>query len=512
MQPTISLDLLWYLLLVLALGFRPIYMYALAPIASLLFIFLNTQAHTHSCYPPVDRYILPLITIIMPNLLTIPNEILDEIASDLDALATSYLLRTCRSLSFHIAPAMLRHAVAPKAGIHALHWASERGHLPLVQCLLTQFPVDLPDRVGATALQTAASSCSNLVLEHLILHGADINHTDDTGQTALYQACDRTICSDTEATVRLLITHGADVIGTTPFFPLNIALDSQNLEIARILLQAGANPHILNSSGDPPIVVAARLGGAAWILQILLDHGADINACSIHGSTALLIAARYGYMSFVELLVEKGALLNCANSHGETPLTMAIARRRQAVAEYLVVKEGVDVLTVNRRGDSGVHLAAREGLNVVIRVLLEKGALMNYLGCKGRTPLHTAVGNGWYEVTQTLLSNGADMEMEDLAGITPLQSAINAKNLPITTMLINHGADPSNPGRLGSPPLVVACRQVMKTVVCLLLEKGVDVNCKGKDGLTPLARAKRHGIRGLVEILVAHGGNVGDSE
>lgn len=108
----------------------------------------------------------------MPNLLTIPNEILDEIVSNLDALATSYLLLSCRSLATLVKPAMLLHAVAPKCNEPALHWASRKAHLPLIQFLLIRFPVDLEKDDRSTPLQAASWSCSNnLAVEYLLLHG-----------------------------------------------------------------------------------------------------------------------------------------------------------------------------------------------------------------------------------------------------------------------------------------------------------------------------------------------------
>lgn len=276
----------------------------------------------------------------MSKILTIPNELLDEITSYLEPLATSYLLITCRSLFSRLAPAMLRHAIAPKGDIHALHWASEMGHLSLVKTLLPIFPVNHPDECGTTALHYASLAAV-------------------TNETA-------------ESIVRLLIAHGAEPNIEAPSVPLHVAVYTQSLKLALLLLNAGANPNWRDGANEPLVIKAARTGGS--ILELLLEHGADINSCNSHGSNPLLIAAQYGHLEMVKMLVEKGAKLDCADGDGDTPLILAIGQRRKDVSEYLVGREGIDILSANVVGDTPVDLAAAVGYDNVLRVLVERGA------------------------------------------------------------------------------------------------------------------------------------------
>ncbi|KAL0638703.1 hypothetical protein Q9L58_002281 [Maublancomyces gigas] len=280
----------------------------------------------------------------MANILTIPNELLDEIASYLEPLATSHLLITCRSLSSRLAPAMLRHAIAPKHGIHALHWASQMRHLSLVKTLLPLFPVDLRDQGGITALYYAAVAA------------------DATDETA-------------ESIVRLLITHGADPNSESHSVPLCPAIYARSSNIVRLLLDAGANPDWRGGGDEPLVVKAARAGDVAGILNLLLEHGADINGCNGHGSTPLLIAAQYGYFNMVKMLVEKGAKLDCVDGDGDTPLILATGQQRQIVAEYLVGQEGIDKLSANHAGDTPAILARAARYDNVLRVLGERGSV-----------------------------------------------------------------------------------------------------------------------------------------
>lgn len=409
---------------------------------------------------------------------------------------------------------MLRHAIAPKDGIHALHWAARGGHLPLVQCLVNLFPVDLPGENGGTALQAAARSHKNpLVEEYLLLNGADVNRADDRGHTAIHYAFAGTVTTaghkeHAEDTVRLLIAHGADVnvvAQTAPYFPLQAALYTRFLGVARLLLDAGADPEWIDDNGDPLVVVVARVGDTEE-LELLLDYGANIDGSNSHESNPLLIATQYGCLGTVKMLVERGAKLNCVDNDGDTPLVLAIAYRHEDIAAYLVGLEGIDIMKANHEQDVPVNLAALVGYDAVLSKLLERGGPVDYVDRQGRTALHTAILNGWVGIVQMLLNNGANLEMVDSIGNSPLLSAIQNRDLSITGMLLVHGADPTTCATGGSPPLTLACRLGSEEIVSLLLEQGVDVNREDREGKRPMAWAQIGGYSTVVEILAAHGG------
>lgn len=318
----------------------------------------------------------------MSTLLTIPNELLDEIASYLDPLDTSNLLLTCRLLAFLLTPAMHMHAEAPKENEPALHWAARRDHLPLMQHLLTRFPVDLEKHDRSTPLQAASwSSRTTLSVEFLLQHGADVNHANCFGLTALYYAS-RGEADDedqAESLVRLLIAHGANVNGEA-HAPLGIAVGCGFARVVRLLLEAGASPDVRIVNGEPVIVTATRqarpTGGG--ILELLLDHGADTDAANPHGSTALLIASQYGPLETVQMLVARGVNLDCHDRDGDTPLLVAIMGGQRLVAEYLVGVDGVDVHSANVVGQVPWSRAIGMGYVDVVQSLEGRGVVMEF--------------------------------------------------------------------------------------------------------------------------------------
>lgn len=315
----------------------------------------------------------------MPDLLTIPNELLDEIASYLDPPATSHLLLTCRLLAFLLKPAMHLHAEAPKENEPALHWAAGRGHIPLMQHLLTRFPVDLEKPDGSTPLHAATSSGRNtLAVEFLLQHGADVNHANCHGLTPFHYAFPVEVVDEdlAESLVRLFIAHGANIHGES-HSPLGIAVAYRYVRVARLLLEAGASPDTRSSNGEPVLVTATRPGGAR-ILELLLDHGADTDAANPHGSTALLIASQYGPLETVRMLVARGVNLDCHDHDGDTPLLVAIMGGQRLVAEYLARLQGVDVHSANVVGQEPWSRALAMDYDEVLRALLNRGVVMEF--------------------------------------------------------------------------------------------------------------------------------------
>lgn len=318
----------------------------------------------------------------MPNLLTIPNEILDEVASHLDPLATFYLMLSCRSLASVLTPAMHLHAEAPKCSEPALHWASRKGHLPLIEYLLTKFPVDLEKDDRGTPLQAASWSCTNtLAVEYLLLHGANVNHSNCFGLTALYYACRGQAKNEAiaEPLVRLLLAHGANVHGGA-HAPLGIAVGSGFTGVVRLLLEAGASPDVTIINSDPVVVTAAREATSVGILELLLDYGADTNAVNDNGSNALLTAAQCGPVETVQMLVDRGVNLGCQDHAGNTPLLLAIMNGQRLVAEYLVGLDGVDIHSGNVIGDLPWSRAAQMGYEVVLQSLRSRGVIIHVDG------------------------------------------------------------------------------------------------------------------------------------
>jgi ankyrin repeat protein len=111
--------------------------------------------------------------------------------------------------------------------------------------------------------------------------------------------------------LRALLAAGADPnAGAQSELPLAIALqvaDSSGPEPVRALLDAGANPNLTDDFGVPVWFAATGRSSNNETLAFLLDRGADVNAVTPNGATALFSAAATRNWSAAHLLLERGA-------------------------------------------------------------------------------------------------------------------------------------------------------------------------------------------------------------
>lgn len=107
-------------------------------------------------------------------------------------------------------------------------------------------------------------------------------------------------------------------------------------ETARVLLAAGARHDLQARNAQANLVLhAATAGRRGEIVELLLDHGADVNAPTGQGWTALHLAAHGGYLELVDVLLARGARTGERNAQGQTPLDLAAEQGRQDAAERL---------------------------------------------------------------------------------------------------------------------------------------------------------------------------------
>jgi ankyrin repeat protein len=350
-------------------------------------------------------------------------------------------------------------------------------------------------------------------------------------------------------TVRVLVQRKVDVNapqsdGTTA---LHWAARADDLEIAEILIAAGANVAVKNREGVTPLELAA-VNGSAPMLQKLLKAGADPNApLDEFGDTALMMSARTGKPDALRVLLETGAKVNVTETWGGTTPLMWAAAERHAAAVKVLIDAGADVNArtkfvgaANGRGFEGrapkadapgqkpedfasgwltpLMLSAREGDVESARLLVAAGADVNALGGDGKNALSLAIFNGNYEVASYLVDAKADVNNTDTQRFTALYWAVDRRNmetapnfpwmvttdpLPLIKKLLDAGANPNalvqNTPRArmreGSPRIVFAT-PLMRAAFAgdleltkLLLSHGADPKIISNDGETMLAAA-----------------------
>ena len=124
------------------------------------------------------------------------------------------------------------------------------------------------------------------------------------------------------------------------FFPLGLAAFFKHTAAARVLLEYGADPNQEARHAQivvRPIHSAAADGGSVEIARLLLDAGADVNARRPDGGTALHTAAHEGNGELVELLLARGADPSLLMHERDTPADVAERHGHAQLAERLRV-------------------------------------------------------------------------------------------------------------------------------------------------------------------------------
>ena len=136
----------------------------------------------------------------------------------------------------------------------------------------------------------------------------------------LYRSEGRSWPGPSLVVVRALLDHGARVEDgdMTNETPLHFAREFSNSDMILLLLKRGANINARDYGGSTPLINAN-----AGATEVLVDHGANIEAVNDSNQTALMLAARNGDVETVRILLEYGAKVGVKDQWGGTALYFA---------------------------------------------------------------------------------------------------------------------------------------------------------------------------------------------
>lgn len=186
-------------------------------------------------------------------------------------------------------------------------------------------------------ISTAEAGDTEQVLQFL-QDGADINATDKNGRTAVMAA---TYQNEVE-TVKGLIQEGANINIQDNHLD-NVILNSGangNLEIVRLAIEAGADMTITNRFGGTALIPASERGHVEVVKELLTTSDVDVNHINRLHWTALLEAVILGdggerHQEIVQLLVDHGADITIGDGDGITSLEHAKEQGFQEIVDIL---------------------------------------------------------------------------------------------------------------------------------------------------------------------------------
>ena len=252
-------------------------------------------------------------------------------------------------------------------GWSALSYAVNNGDIEIAKLLLEN-KAKIKDELLIAIKSPIVESRINM-MKLLIDNKANINYTDENGFSPLNIAIES---GDMELT-KFLITNGANVnsLMQDGVSLIGYAIAQNNMDLLQILIENGANVNYTNgdSWADTPLQTASRLG-LDNVVRILLTRNADINAVDMNGNTALHTAALNSQLSIVKLLLEKNPNLDIQNKVGNTALHLAVISGNIDIVGELVLK-GANTRIRNNDGKYPRDIARANNSAAIFEVLRE---------------------------------------------------------------------------------------------------------------------------------------------
>ncbi|KAL1139589.1 hypothetical protein AAG570_006571 [Ranatra chinensis] len=271
-------------------------------------------------------------------------------------------------------------------GLRPLHYAVWQRYTEAALLLLVRGgDINARDECGYSALHLSAEHGFTDLVALLLSEGAQVDFRENTSEPfPRTTICDEplrlAIRNKHFDVARLLLEYGADP-NKRYFFGAEINLVSpMDLDFLRLLLSFGADPNSRDRAGLTPLMKAARLPKGMDSVLLLISYGADVNAMADGRHdyrTVLHHAILSGNLEIVNLLLKQGASPNYPpDINKPTALDLSILRGDPTLVKMLLAS-GANVNSSSPIIGSPLHVACSDGImnrEELVRVLLERGA------------------------------------------------------------------------------------------------------------------------------------------
>ncbi len=288
------------------------------------------------------------------------------------------------------------------------------------------------NKIGQTALHTAARLGSIGALDSLLTKGADVNIKDIQGKTALHDA----IVTNHPNEILLLIEFGANLHSKDKYnhTPIDVA-QTASLAIQQIFalpilesIQLPAHNTLLQSAAINDV----------HAVKVELDKGVSAFTANSHGMTGLHYAALNGYPEMIQEFVNHGAFINQTTDQGLQPLHLAAMAHQLNVVDTLLNSHAA-INAIDYQGNTPLHYAVQHGGSAeLVTKILDAGASIDTVNKQGETALHLASADGNFEAVKVLIAHHANKTIYDTHGETPVDEAVKKNHADIATYLKEH--------------------------------------------------------------------------
>ncbi|MSR35277.1 MAG: ankyrin repeat domain-containing protein [Gemmatimonadetes bacterium] len=338
----------------------------------------------------------------------------------------------------------------------------------------------------ARSLLEATKRGDLATVRSLLRDGADPNAAQGDGLTALHLAA-----QDGKLEIaKVLLGAGAKVTATTrigAYTPLHLASAGAHEGVVRALLDAGADPKMATTaSGVTPLHLAAKALNGESTARVLIERGAPVNALEASaGQTPLMFAASYGRAATVKELLSHGADPSIGTRVVDVLERMVIDRAAQARLRKAMddIRKSSPAGGENRDLTPTERQAAIEAQRAFLRSddvqKLLAGFNPDQLARKQKYP-GTDIEYLSRPIWETLVGKEG--------GMTALLHAAREGHIAAAQALLDGGASIDQmSGGDGSSPLLTAAQNGQFDLALMLIERGANPNIAARtDGVAPL--------------------------
>ncbi len=341
--------------------------------------------------------------------------------------------------------------------------------------------LDKPD--GWSILQTVIANKAGMTdKEHLVLvtalveKGAGLEHTNKSGDTALFTAVD----NDEYDIASLLLRHGANIYhrnadGKNALFRVSTTREAQRqIAMFRLLFENGVE----RNGYDSPLWRYVYDDKNLPVIEYLISVGLNINVCDEDGRT-ITDYARTESKAAYNLLASKGGKRFAFQLPADNTSPACAAVLAGDISAFKALSHA-EMSALQARTSDGVpatvlHLAVEKGDIAFLRAIAKVPESWNVRDRYRRTPLLLAVMNGRQDIAELLLSKGADPNLADDSGATAYFRAAGSSAAMLGSLL-RSGHGPKN-----SDPAFVATMSGDTERVKMMV-KSIRKECEGRAG------------------------------
>lgn len=251
-------------------------------------------------------------------------------------------------------------------------------------------------------------------------------------------------------------------------------------------------------------IIKCAFNGNSKALRRSLKRGYNIDFTN-YGATPLIVAITAGHKDVIELLLDHGANICLQNDEGDTAISIAAKLEDEAILKLLLEnKPQCPFAAANRRYHCAQTLEAviANGVTEIAKILIDSGIRVNHTETNDSTYLMIAAIYGQIEIARYLIDKGAVVDAKTPENCTTLMIAANHGNVQMVELLLNSGANVNLMDRKGWTSLMIAAGCGFKKIVELLIERGANVNLQSKSGCTAIKLAAQDGNKEIVRILL----------